>query len=59
MHDEWYLDAEEVEQPIISAGGIILGSTNTRNGVLCGAIQDLDAIPSGPWSKRGASRNPG
>jgi hypothetical protein len=46
-YDEWYLDAEEVEQPIISAGGIILGSTNTRNGVLCGAIQDLDAIESG------------
>lgn len=46
-YDEWYLDAEGVEQPIISAGGIILGSTNTRNGVLYGAIQDLDAIESG------------
>lgn len=46
-YDEWYLDAENAEQPIISEGGIILGSTNTRNGVLYGAIQDLDAIESG------------
>lgn len=46
-YDEWFLDAEGVERPMISSGGIILGSTSTRNGVLYGAIQDIEAIESG------------
>ncbi|MGU0755844.1 major capsid protein [Pseudomonas aeruginosa] len=48
-YDEWYVpdDGDKKEQPMISAGGIILGSTNTRNAMLYGAIQDLDAIESG------------
>ncbi|MDP2444166.1 major capsid protein, partial [Pseudomonas sp.] len=41
------LDAAGDEQPMIPAGGLILGSTNTRNAMLYGAIQDLDAIESG------------
>lgn len=46
-YDEWYLDEEDVEQPMIPAGGLILGASNTRNAMLYGAIQDLDAIESG------------
>lgn len=46
-YDEWFLDAAGNEQPMIPAGGLILGSTNTRNAMLYGAIQDLDAIESG------------
>jgi len=46
-YDEWFIDAEGAEQPMISAGGIILGSTNTRNAMLYGAIQDVEAAESG------------
>lgn len=46
-YDEWYLDAADTEQPMIPAGGLILGATNTRNAMLYGAIQDLEAIESG------------
>jgi len=46
-YDEWFLDAAGDEQPMIPAGGLILGSTNTRNAMLYGAIQDLEAIESG------------
>lgn len=46
-YDEWYLDAAGAEQPMITAGGLILGATNTRNAMLYGAIQDLEAIESG------------
>lgn len=46
-YDEWYLDDDGVAQPMIPAGGLILGSTNTRNALLYAAIQDLDAIESG------------
>lgn len=46
-YDEWFLDAAGDEQPMISAGGVILGSTNTRNAMLYGAIQDVEAIESG------------
>lgn len=46
-YDEWYLDDDDEEQPIIPAGGLILGSTSTRNAMLYGAIQDLEAIESG------------
>lgn len=48
-YDEWYLaddDAAE-ELPMIPAGGLILGSTSTRNAMLYGAIQDLEAVESG------------
>lgn len=46
-YDEWYLDDDEEEQPMIPSGGLILGATATRNAMLYGAIQDLDAIESG------------
>ena len=46
-YDEWFLDAAGDEQPMIPAGGLVLGSTNTRNAMLYGAIQDLEAIESG------------
>ncbi len=46
-YDEWYLDDDGDEQPVIPAGGLILGSSNTRNAMLYGAIQDLEAIESG------------
>ncbi|WP_339514459.1 major capsid protein [Pseudomonas sp. RL_15y_Pfl2_60] len=46
-YDEWFLDGAGAEQPMIPAGGLILGSTNTRNAMLYGAIQDLEAIESG------------
>ena len=46
-YDEWYLDESGDEQPMIPAGGLILGSTNTRNAMLYAAIQDLAAIESG------------
>lgn len=46
-YDEWYLDDDEDEQPLIPAGGLILGSTSTRNAMLYGAIQDLAAVESG------------
>ncbi|WP_145181829.1 major capsid protein [Pseudomonas sp. URMO17WK12:I11] len=46
-YDEWYLDDEDGEKPMIPAGGLILGSTATRNAMLYAAIQDLEAIESG------------
>jgi hypothetical protein len=46
-YDEWFIDGAGVEQPMIPAGGLILGATNTRNAMLYGAIQDLAAIESG------------
>ncbi|MDT9644034.1 major capsid protein [Pseudomonas sp. JV245A] len=47
-YNEWYLDDDSgKEAPLIPAGGVILGSTSTRNAMLYGAIQDLEAIESG------------
>jgi len=46
-YDEWYLDDEGGEKPMVPAGGLILGSTATRNAMLYAAIQDLEAIESG------------
>ncbi|KJK06540.1 major capsid protein [Pseudomonas tussilaginis] len=46
-YDEWYLDDEGDEQQMVPEGGLILGSTSTRNAMLYGAIQDIDAIESG------------
>lgn len=47
VYDEWYLDDEDNEQPMIPVGGLIMGSTTTSNRMLYAAIQDLDAIESG------------
>lgn len=47
VYDEWYLDDEDDEQPMVPAGGLILGSTSTRNAMLYGAIKDIEAIESG------------
>lgn len=46
-YDEWYLDDEDGEKPLVPAGGLILGSTGTRNAMLYAAIQDMEAIESG------------
>lgn len=46
-YDEWYLDNEGNEKPMVAAGGLILGSTATRNAMLYGAIQDVEAAESG------------
>ncbi|MGR3992459.1 major capsid protein [Pseudomonas sp. 1121_17] len=46
-YDEWHVDDEGDEQPAIPAGGLILGSTSTRNAMLYAAIQDMEAIESG------------
>ncbi|MCJ8168638.1 major capsid protein [Atopomonas sediminilitoris] len=46
-YDEWYVDDADTEQPMIPAGGLILGATTTQNAMLYGAIQDLEAIESG------------
>jgi hypothetical protein len=47
-YNEWYLENDgDEEAPLIPAGGVILGSTSTRNAMLYGAIQDLEAIESG------------
>lgn len=46
-YDEWHLDEDDVAQPVVPAGGLILGATNTRNAMLYAAIQDLEAIESG------------
>lgn len=42
-YDEWYLDDNGDEQPMMPVDKILLGSTRTRNSRLYGAIQDLDA----------------
>lgn len=46
-YDEWYADDEGEDQPVIPEGGLILGSTSTRNAMLYAAIQDMEAIESG------------
>ncbi|MBB3192052.1 major capsid protein [Halomonas cerina] len=43
-YEEWYVDDEGNEQPMIPAGGLIVGPTNSRCGMLYAAIQDMDAI---------------
>ena len=42
-YDEWYLDDDGNEQPMVAADKILLGSDRTRNAKLYGMIQDLDA----------------
>jgi hypothetical protein len=43
-YEEWYVDDSGTEQPMIPAGGLIVGPTTSRCGMLYGAIQDMDAI---------------
>lgn len=47
VYEEWYIDDEGTEQPMIPEGGIIVGATSTRCGMLYGAIQDMEAIEGG------------
>lgn len=42
-YDEWYLDDNDVEQPLVPGNKIFLGSTKARLVQHYGAIQDLDA----------------
>ncbi len=42
-YDEWYLDDSSVEQPLISADKLIIGSSRSKNAKLYGMILDLDA----------------
>lgn len=42
-YEEWYLDDAGVEQPLVPADKVILGSTRSRAAVHFGAIKDLEA----------------
>ncbi len=46
-YEEWYLDDAGNEQPMIPAGGLVMGPTTSRCGMLYGAIQDMEAIEGG------------
>ncbi|HSH30034.1 MAG TPA: major capsid protein, partial [Thiohalobacter sp.] len=46
-YDEWYLDANDVEQPMVPVDGVILGSTRAQTVRAYGAIQDVQAAMSG------------
>ncbi|NWD52684.1 major capsid protein [Pseudomonas gingeri] len=46
-YDEWVLPDDGEPQPLIPSGGLILGSSSTRNAMLYAAIQDIEAIESG------------
>lgn len=43
-YEEWYVDDAGVEQPMVPAGGLIVGPTNSRCGMLYAAIQDMEAV---------------
>lgn len=49
-YDEWFTPDDEKDdsglqdEPMIPAGGLIVGPTTSRNSMLYGAIQDVDAI---------------
>ncbi|MDN3561714.1 major capsid protein [Vreelandella neptunia] len=47
VYEEWYIDAAGDEQPMIPAGGVIVGPTSSRCTMLYGAIQDMEAIEGG------------
>lgn len=54
-YDEWYLDDAGVEQPMVPAKKILVGSTNARTDMLYGAIVEADtnetfALPRAPKS---------
>lgn len=42
-YQEWYIDANGTEQPMVPADKVWLGSGQTKNKILYGAIQDLKA----------------
>ncbi len=42
-YDEWYLDTNGVEQPLVPIDKILIASTRARRAVHFGAIMDLDA----------------
>lgn len=42
-YEEWYLDENGVEQPMVPADKVLLGSTRSRAGVHYGGIKDLKA----------------
>ena len=46
-YEEWYLDPAGDEKPMIPAGGLVMGPTTSRCGMLYGAIQDMEAIEGG------------
>jgi len=46
-YDEWYLDDDGNEQPMVPVDRVLLGATNARATRHYGAIQDLDAIEQG------------
>lgn len=43
-YDEWYIDDNGVEQPMVPTKGVIYGSTNAKGKRVYGAIKDLKAI---------------
>lgn len=44
VYEEWYIDDAGDEQPMIPAGGLVVGPTTSRCSMLYGAIQDMEAI---------------
>jgi hypothetical protein len=46
-YEEWYVPDDGEEEPMIPAGGLIVGPTNSRCSMLYGAIQDMEAIEGG------------
>ena len=46
-YDEWYLDDNGDEQPMVPVDAVIMGSTRARTARAYGAIQDVDAIGAG------------
>lgn len=52
-YEEWFTDYDEEnevelpDEPMIPAGGLIVGTTSSRNAMLYGAIQDVEAIEGG------------
>lgn len=45
-YDEWYVDTDNTEKPMIQSGKVILGSTQARATRHYGAIKDLKALNS-------------
>lgn len=46
-YEEWYQPDDGEEAPMIPAGGLIVGPTSSRCGMLYGAIQDMKAMEGG------------
>lgn len=47
VYEEWYLDDNGEEKPMVPEGSLIMGPTSSRCGMLYGAIQDMAAIEGG------------